>query len=105
MVAKRDSIISLARPLCDLVINDGGNSAEAMSLALKLQRLVSSGGVYTKRYKDHEERVLNRHLNLYRNKLAKARTDAERLRWRTKVEEQEAKLAAYRGDDLDLDGL
>lgn len=107
MVAQRESIAKLGIPLAEMVISGGANTKEAVQLAIKLQRLCATVGTYTKQYETHEERVLHRHLNLYKNKLAKARTDTERARWIGKIAEQEEKIRLSRSgtDDLDLDGL
>lgn len=123
MVKNRDSIRSLGEALSDLVISGGANTARAVEIANKLNRLCREGGAYQKRYEDAEERILMRHLNLYKNKRNKAVTNVERARWQGKIIEQEAKIAAFRSgrdadddmdetalphietDDLDLDGL
>lgn len=105
MVANRDSIGKVATPLCKLIIEGNGGSAEAMELAKRLKRLIDRSTTFHKQYDNHEERVLMRHLNLYKNKLAKAKTDRERQHWTTKLNEQRAKITAWKGQDLDLDGL
>jgi hypothetical protein len=108
MVANRESILKVGKTLAELVIEGGGATPTAVRMAEQLYGLCKDGGSYTKRYEDHEERVLMRHLNLYRNKLARAKTDAERSVWRTKFDAQEAKVRAYKSggeQDLDLDGL
>lgn len=112
MASQRDSINKAAIALCDL-INEGGLITEShRRLADRLRGLAGRGGTYQKQYRDHAERVLHRHLNLYKNKLSKAATDVERAHWQGKIAVQEAKLKAhYRGvsqsgtDGLDLDGL
>ncbi|WLJ71098.1 hypothetical protein [Sphingomonas phage Carli] len=108
MVANRESIAKVGKTLAELVIEGGGTLPKAMELARKLESLCEKVGTYQKRYDDPAERVLMRHLNLYRNKLAAAKTEPERLRWRAKLIEQEAKVSAFRSvpdQDLDLDGL
>lgn len=116
MVAQRESIAKVGKSLSELVIEGGGTTPTAIRLAEKLQALCANVGTYQKRYDDPAERVLMRHLNLYKNKLEKAKTEPERLRWKAKVIEQEAKIRAWRSDDdghysgvpdqdLDLDGL
>ncbi len=110
MVKHRESISRLGQRLSELVIEGGADTGTGRRLAEQLLALCKQGGVYRKQYGSHEERVLHRHLNLYRNKLEKAKTEPERLRWKAKVIEQEAKIRAHaRGDgvtdDLDLDGL
>lgn len=104
MVANRMSIIAHGKLLAELVIEGGGTLPQAKDRARKLLAACNEGGTYQKKYDDPQERVLNRHLNLYRNKLAAAKTDAERFRWKGKIVEQEAKLKAFKAD-LDLDGL
>lgn len=104
MVANRTSILNAARSLADLVIEGGTITNQHKQLAAKVLSITDASGAYVKRYETHEERVLMRHLNLYKNKLAAAKTDAERARWSAKVAEQEAKLRAFHGE-LDLDGL
>lgn len=104
MVANRDSIAKVGIPLAEMVISGGANTKEAVDLAVKLLRFCQTVGTYTKQYATHEDRILHRHLNLYKNKLAKARTDAERARWTGKVAEQEEKIRLAK-TDLDLDGL
>lgn len=104
MVANRQSIAKVGKTLAELVIEGGGDTPTAKRLAEQLAELCDSVGVYRKRYETHEERVMHRHLNLYRNKLRKAKTDAERDRWQRKVTEQEARIAAF-SQPLDLDGL
>lgn len=105
MVAKRDSIAKVGNRLAELVISGGANSVEAVDIAMNLQKLCGDVGRYEKRYETPEERVLYRHLNLYRNKLAKAHTESERLRWRSKLVAQEEKIQAHKAANLDLDGL
>lgn len=105
MVANRASIIKIGTQLAELVIEGGGNLPAAKEQARRLLAVCRQGGTYQKQYTDPQERVLNRHLNLYRNKLAAAKTDAERFRWKGKVVEQEAKLNAFYKEGLDLDGL
>lgn len=109
MAAQRDSINKAAKALCDLVFEGGEILPGHVEAANRVMRLVESGGTYTKRFDSHEERVLNRHLNLYRNKLSKAVTSAQRLHWQTKIAEQEAKIRRHKiygtDTDLDLDGL
>lgn len=104
MVANRESIIKVGTALAELVIEGGGSLPSAKQQARRLLALCQTGGTYRKKYDDPEERVLNRHLNLYRNKLAAAKTDAEKFRWKGKIAEQEAKLRQFHGE-LDLDGL
>lgn len=108
MVQQRDSISKVGLTLAQLVLSGGGTGGKATELAAKLEALCTGKGRYEKRYNSPEERVLHRHLNLYRNKLAKAKTDADRERWRTKLSEQRAKIARFEAGapaDLDLDGL
>ncbi len=104
MVAQRDSIAKVGKDLAELVIADGGNTPTAKRLAEKLMGFCAKVGTYTKQYETHEDRILHRHLNLYKNKLVKATTDAERARWIGKVAEQEEKIRLAQ-TDLDLDGL
>jgi len=104
MAAKRDSVNKAAIALCELVF-EGGNILPAhVEAAKRLMKLATVGGTYRKQYDTHEERVLNRHLNLYKNKLETAATKAQRLHWQSKIAEQEMKLRQFRGE-LDLDGL
>lgn len=111
MVAKRDSIIRIARQLCDEVLESGMSSAKEIDLAQKLKRLCDNRGRYQKKYEDPEERVLMRHLSLYKNKLAYSKQDKAKERWRKKLREQEEKIADWRAQKsggrtgLDLDGL
>ena len=104
MVAQRDSINRAAKALCELVFEGGEITSIHQGSARRLMKLVEAGGAYQKKYDTHEERVLNRHLSLYRNKRDAAKTDIERERWNGRIREQQAKLRAFRGD-LDLDGL
>lgn len=104
MVANRTSILNAARALADLVIEGGTITSQHKQLAAKVLSITDNSGAYVKRYATHEERVLMRHLNLYKNKLEAASTTAERERWSRKVAEQESKIAAFKGE-LDLDGL
>ena len=105
MVANREGIGKVGARLAQLVISGGADSVEAIDLAVKLNRMCEKVGAYDKQYESHEERILMRHLNLYRNKLAKAETEPQRLRWKAKLIEQEQKVAAFKSADLDLDGL
>lgn len=112
MVMSRDSIVKVGRPLCAMIMNGEGASTRALEMAMKLDGMLARSGTYRRRYDDPEERVLHRHLNLYRNKAKAAKTASERGRWEGKVEEQLAKIAAFEADrdmtasaDLDLDGL
>lgn len=105
MVANREGISKVGKDLAELVIMGGAETAAAVRLARRLVALCEKVGAYDKQYETHEERVLMRHLNLYRNKLAKAETEPQRLRWRAKLIEQEQKVAAFKSADLDLDGL
>lgn len=107
MAAQRDSINKAAIALCELVY-EGGNILPAhIEAADRLMRFATVGGTYQKQYATHEERVLNRHLNLYVNKRDKATTPAQRLHWESKIAEQRHKLAQFKRGDapLDLDGL
>lgn len=105
MVANRDSITKIGIPLCELIIAGEGASSRATELAVRLQAMMARTTTYHKQYDTHEERVLNRHLNLYRNKLKAAKSDRERTHWQEKIAEQRRKLAAFKGTALDLDGL
>lgn len=111
MVANRDSIAKIGLPLCDLIIEGRGGDAKVMELAGRLRTMLARSGTYRKQYEDHEERVLHRHLNLFKNKLRDAKTDRERIHWSAKVSIQRQKIAAYEASrsgavpDLDLDGL
>lgn len=107
MVANRDSITKIAMPMIDLIEEGDGGSAKVMELAARLRKMLARSGTYHKQYASNEERVLNRHLNLYRNKLAAAKNDRERQRWTEKLGEQRRKVAAYEASQrsLDLDGL
>ena len=119
MAAQRDSINKAAIALCELIY-EGGNILPAhVEAANRLMKFATVGGTYQKQYATHEERVLNRHLNLYRNKLEKATTPSQRLHWNGKIAEQEQKLKQHARyvrtgkietllepvPDLDLDGL
>lgn len=104
MAAQRDSINKAAIDLCDLLDEGGAITPSHLEAAKRLRKLAEAGGSYKKKYDSPEERVLNRHLNLYRNKLKSAKSDAEKKRWRDKITEQQAKIATFRGE-LDLDGL
>lgn len=121
MAAQRDSVNKAGKALCELVFEGGTITPAHIEAANRLMRFVEAGGSYSKQYDSHEERVLNRHLNLYRNKLSKAVTSAQRLHWQSKIAEQEAKIRKHKvwakgiaapvaesqieTDDLDLDGL
>lgn len=116
MVANRASIIDIGQKVAQLVLDGKADTVEANTLATRLLRLCVTGGSYKKRYDDPVERVLMRHLNLYRNKLKNAVTDVDRLIWRDKLRAQEKKVAAYKAGEpvsshvetsveLDLDGL
>lgn len=107
MAAQRDSINKAAKALCELVFEGGEILPAHIEAAKRLEALAGSGGSYSKRYETHEERVLHRHLNLYRNKLETATTQAQRLHWASKIAEQQDKIAEFKGggSDLDLDGL
>lgn len=111
MAAQRDSINKAAIALCELVY-EGGNILPAhVEAADRLMRFATVGGTYQKQYDTHEERVLNRHLNLYINKRDKATTTSQRLHWESKIAEQEDKLRQFKREQaggrvgLDLDGL
>ena len=119
MAAQRDSINKAAIALCELIY-EGGNILPAhVEAANRLMRFATVGGTYQKQYATHEERVLNRHLNLYINKRDNATTTSQRLHWESKIAEQEEKLKQHSRyvrtgkvsallepvPDLDLDGL
>lgn len=117
MVTNRESIVSHANALADMVLDGHGATAMATRKAQQIKSFTKTAGTYKRQYTDPEERVLHRHLNLYRNKLAKAQSDAEKARWQGKVHEQQIKIKAYedggglvtmadmRKSNLDLDGL
>ena len=107
MVANRDSLAKVGLPLCRLIHEGYGGSAEVMELAKRLKSMLLRSGTYRKKYTDPTERVLHRHLNLYRNKKAKAKTDVERERWAEKIAEQQEKISQWKANqlNLDLDGL
>lgn len=116
MVTNRTSIVEHGAKLAEIVLNGDPLSAEATNLAVRLARACATGGSYKKKYEDPVERVLYRHLNLYRNKLKKAVTDYDRVIWRDKLRAQERKIAEYKEGqivtshvetpvELDLDGL
>lgn len=104
MVEQRQSIVKVGKELSDLVLVGGGNSSAARALAAKLAELCLGKGVYRKQHETHEDRVMHRHLNLYKNKLSKATSPYDVARWTEKVAEQE-RLMASRDGTLDLDGL
>lgn len=110
MVTQRQSIVQVGNALADHVLN-GGETTEGIRLASKLKELCEGRGRYVKKYEDPEERILMRHLSLYKNKLAYAKSDAEKTRWREKLRDQRAKIADYHAQKaggrtgLDLDGL
>ena len=104
MARERESINKAAIALCDLLDEGGAITTAHLDAAKRLRKLAEAGGTYKRRYDNNEERVLHRHLNLYRNKLRDAKTDGEKLRWRGKIADQQAKIAAFTGT-LDLDGL
>lgn len=104
MVEQRTSIIAASKVLAELVLEGGSITSAHKQAATRLLGLCKGKGVYERQYQSHEERVLYRHLNLYKNKLAKAVTPAEKNRWTAKVEEQEAKISSQNGT-LDLDDL
>lgn len=103
MARDRESINKAAITLCDLLDEGGMITPAHLEAAKRLRKLAEAGGTYKKQYATNEERVLNRHLNLYRNKLRDAKTDTEKARWIGKIAEQKAKIEAFAG--LDLDGL
>ncbi len=108
MVANRASIIKVGLQLAELIIENGGTTGRAKALAHQLRVQCSIGGTYQKRYDTHEERVMYRHLNLYKNKLAAAVTAQEKARWKAKLAGQEALIKAHeanKSETLDLDGL
>lgn len=111
MVAERESLVKAALRLVELIEEGGSILPAHRQMADRLKKLCNSRGAYTKQYEDHEERVLMRHLNLYKNKLAKARSDTDKRTWEIKVLSQMGKISAWRAGrdgqnpDLDLDGL
>lgn len=111
MVMNRDSIIAKGRLLAELVLEGGSILPQHMAMARRLLEACSKGGTYHRQYDDPEQRVMMRHLNLYKNKMAAAKTESEKTRWKAKVLAQEDKIADWKGeliggvDGLDLDGL
>lgn len=111
MAAQRESINKAAKVVCELVFEGGSITPALHEAAQRLLRLADAGGTYRKQYENHDERVLNRHLNLYRNKAEAATTASVRLHWQSKVAEQEEKLRRFKREQaggrvgLDLDGL
>ena len=104
MVANRTSILNAARALADLVIEGGTITHQHKQLAAKVLAITDKSGAYIRQYETHEERVLMRHLNLYKNKLEAANTKLDKEHWVAKVAEQEVKVALFHSA-LDLDGL
>ena len=110
VVKERESLLSAASALAKHVLS-GGNTEEGIALAVEVEKLCEGRGVYVRKYDDPVERVLMRHLNLYKNKLAKARTDADKTKWREKLREQNSKIEQWKYENsggrigLDLDGL
>jgi hypothetical protein len=117
VVANRMSIIEVSSRLADMVLSGHGATSDATALAVRVQRACREGGTYKKKYETHEERVLMRHLNLYRNKMLKANNETDRGYWRHHFKMQEEKVAKFRAGglvsshvpadpvELDLDGL
>lgn len=110
MTRNRLSINRVARELSELVLEGGAILPAHKTLAESLLKLAGGGGVYRKKYESEEERVLNRHLNLYRNKHAAAKTAGERAHWWAKIVAQEEKIDEWQATRptarvLDLDGL
>lgn len=103
MAKDRQSINKAATELCDLLDEGGTITLIHRQAADRLRKLAEAGGTYRRKYETNEERVLHRHLNLYRNRLRDAKTESEKLRWQSKIVEQKSKIEAFNG--LDLDGL
>lgn len=108
MVKNRDSIVKVGVELSDMVISGDGGTTLALDLAIKLRTMCRRVNAEGPQYSSHEERVLYRHLNLYKNKLKNAQTDAARAHWKKKIREQENRIERWKetgSNDLDLDGL
>lgn len=104
MVKERESLTRVGSALAQEVINGRGGGTKAFDLAMRLEKLCAGRGRYEKRYETHEERVLHRHLNLYKNKMAKARTDEDKLHWHSKVILKQREIDALKVEH-DLEGL
>jgi hypothetical protein len=104
MVEQRASIISASLALAELVNEGGTITSIHRKAAERVIGLCRGKGVYRKKYDTHEERVLHRHLNMYKNKLAKATSAADRNHWKAKIVDQEALIAAA-SNLMNLDDL